>query len=189
MGIGSLGIGSGILTQDVIDQLKAVDVSTQIKPITTKISKTQEKQTALSTLESLMITTKSYVKDFADELTYLDRKATSGSSDVSVSVLGGTNAQSATINVSKLAKNDIWETKGFAYSTSLVNSSGSAQTMNLKLGSTSTTSYDINVSANATLQDLADSINSSAGTKVTASIVNTGEASTPYRLVVKGKTD
>lgn len=183
---GSLGIGSGILTSDIIDQLKAADESTQVKPITTKYSKAQEKQTALSTLQSLMITTKSYVKDFSDELTYLGRNATSSSSDVSLSVIGGTSAQSGTINVSQLAQNDIWESKGFAYNTSLVNSTGSSQTMKITVGSTATTTFNINVSSSATLTDLKDAINNIAGDKVTASIVNTGDATNPYRLVIKG---
>jgi len=179
----SLGIGSGILTQSVIDQLKAADVSAQIKPITTNISKTQEKQTALTSLQSLMTGVSSLANTFSDQMTYLNRAGTSSSSDVSMSVLGGTNIQSATINVSKLAQNDIWESQGFAYSTSLVNSSGSAQNLTLKVGSTT---QNINVSANANVQDLADAINSSAGSLVTASVVNTGNATNPYRLVIKG---
>ena len=50
--ISSLGAGSGVLTQSVIDQLKASDTSAIITPINNKISTNQQQQQAVTLLQS-----------------------------------------------------------------------------------------------------------------------------------------
>ncbi|TAJ30690.1 MAG: hypothetical protein EPO64_03005 [Nitrospirae bacterium] len=63
---------------------------------------------------------------------------------------------------------------------------GGAGTFQFKVGSTGTV-YSVTVDATTTLQGLRDAINSSGGS-VTASIVNAGAGSTPYRLVLTANT-
>ena len=52
--ISSLGLGSQVLTQDVVDKLKAAEESARIKPITNDITKYTNKKNDLSLLITAM---------------------------------------------------------------------------------------------------------------------------------------
>ena len=53
--INSLGIGSGVLTSDLIDQLRSADEDRLLKPLKSKIELGVQKEDASTLLDSLMI--------------------------------------------------------------------------------------------------------------------------------------
>jgi len=179
--ISSLGLGSGTLTADVLDKLKAADTSAIINPITKKMTKNTTQQTDLTSITTLLSTLKGNVSDLGTDTAYLKRSATSSSTAVSVSVADGVSVQSSSMTVSQLAKNDILQSNGFASKETAVSlTSGS---LKLRVGTGS--SYSISISAGSTLEQMAQSINDGTNGEITASIINTGSTTNPYKLIVK----
>lgn len=181
--ISSLGLGSQVLTQDVVDKLKAAEESARIKPITNDITKYTNKKNDLSLLITAMSSLKSPAMDLADSATYLKRTATSSSTDVSISASSGVAVQDATMNVTQLAQNHVLQSKGYTSSSATIATSNG--TMSLDLNGTS---YSVAVTAGMTLEQLAQKINDSTSGKITASVLNTGNATNPYTLTLKSNS-
>ncbi len=179
--ISSLGIGSGTLTSSVIDQLKAADVSQTITPITKQQQKISTKQSSLGELTALLSSLQSATSDLGTDTAYLKRTGTSSSTAVKITVDDGAQVQNSTINVSQLAQNDVIQSSGFASNSSVVTLKQGTLTVNL--GTTS--SYQIKVNTGTTLDQLAQMINDDTSGTVTASILNTGQATNPYKLILK----
>ncbi len=74
--ISSLGLGSGTLTSDLLDKLKAGETSATVTPITNSITKIQKQKTDLSSLIVTASSAKTAAMDLGDESTYLKRTAT-----------------------------------------------------------------------------------------------------------------
>ena len=178
--LSSLGLGSsGVLSYDVIDQLRSADEAAQLDPIDTKLTTNSTMQTDLSTITSLTSTLKSSVSSLADETNYLQRSTSVSNTDVSVTADAGTNLQDFTLHVDTLAKQDIYQSTGFASQTSTFTTNSDTITINI-----GGKDYEFSVSASTTLTDLKDMINDKLDGKVTASILNTG-GTNPYRLILK----
>lgn len=180
--LSSLGMGSGVLTSDVIDKLRAADESGILTPIDNKLTANANKQTDLTSLLSLANTLKSSTNTLSDENNYLKRTTTVSNDAVSVTASGGTSVQNFTMHVNTLAKQDIYQSSSFATQTSTFTSAN--DTLNLKIG---TTDYAIDVTSTTTLTDLKNMINDKAGSKVTATILNVG-GTNPYKLVIKSNS-
>lgn len=195
--INSLGIGSGVLTADVIDKLKANDVSNIITPMDRKITLNQQKGQALDLLKSLLTTFKANASSLADDTLYQKRTVSGNNDGVSVTALAGTAIQSFSIANVQLAKKDVVESGSFSSSTASVLKDPSllpanfAGTLQLTIGSKNPlstvipTNFSISYTKNTTLEELKNSINDAAGTKVTASILQTGASA--YNLVITSK--
>jgi len=177
--LSSLGIGSGTLTYDIIDKLKSADMASMITPIDNKISKIKEQESALTTISTLTATLKTTVVDLADSAFFEKRKVTVSGSDVTVKANDGVAVQDINLKITQLAQTDIKQSKGFATETSSVVDKDTTMTIAIN-GNT----YDINVKAGTTLEELRDQINESTGGSVVASILNTG-GDTPYSLILK----
>jgi len=187
--ISSLGIGSGVLTADTIDKLKANDTANVIAPIDRKIALNQQKGQALDLLNSLLTTFKANASSLSDDTLYQKRTVSGNTSDVSVTALSGTTIQSFSISNVQLAQKDVIESGSFATSlTSVLNPTTLADplftngTLNLAVNGKT---YSINYDKTSTLESLQASINTAAGTDVTASILQTGSAA--FNLVVTSK--
>jgi len=167
MGISSLGVGSGILTQDVLDQLRAADESQRIRPIDLNLAFENDKIDAFKIVQATM-------KNYVDSTNAIrtaslwdgrSTEVTSGKS-VSLSAISKTDIQDFTINVTALATKQVEQSGSFAAQTDTIASG--AGTMNLNVdGKDFTIDYD----ATTTLKDLKDTINKIAGEKINATIV------------------
>jgi flagellar hook-associated protein 2 len=177
--LSSLGIGSGTLTYDIIDKLKNADIASMITPIDNKISDTKEKESTLSTITTLTATLKTTVVDLADSTFFEKRKVTVNGKDVTVKANDGVAVQDINLKVNQLAQTDIKQSKGFATETSSVVDKDTTMTIEID-GNT----YDIDVKAGTTLEELRDQINESTDGDVLASILNTG-GDDPYSLILK----
>jgi flagellar hook-associated protein 2 len=179
--ISSLGLGSGTLTSDVIDKLKAADSSNLINPITRKATQNSTRQNDLTMLTTLLSSLKGNVSDLGTDSGYLKRTATSSSTAVGITVADGVSVQSSSMTVSQLAKNDILQSSGFASRDNAV--SLTSGYLKLRVGTGS--SYAISIESGSTLEQIAQKINDGTGGDVSASIMNTGSATNPYKLIMK----
>lgn len=117
--ISSLGLGSdGVLSYDVIDQLKAVDEKAQLNPIDAKLTTNKSKQDDLSVLTTLTASLKSVTSTLADEMSYLKRSTSVSNTAVSVTANSGSAIQDFSIHVDTLAQRDIYQSNSFALETS-----------------------------------------------------------------------
>jgi flagellar hook-associated protein 2 len=178
--INSLGLGSGVLTADIIDKLKANDVANIIAPIDRKITLQKQKDTALGLLNSLLSTFKTSASSLNDDALYQNRSVTGANGSVSVTASAGVAVQSFTISDVVLAKKHVIESGSFSASNSAV-ATGSG-TMTLSIDGNS---YGIDYTSLTTLEDLKAAINNKASDKVQASILQIG--TNDYRLITTSK--
>ena len=162
MGISSLGAGSSILTQDVLDQLREADDAKYVTPIELEIVNEGDKKDALEIIDASMTNLIDSIDVIKSHSLFDERSAqvTTGTS-VEVSAAANTDIQDFTLDVVNLATKQIEESGAFTASTeTIANDVGS---MNLNIdGQDFTIDYD----ATTTLDDLKKSINDVAGDKV-----------------------
>ncbi|MDD2780484.1 flagellar filament capping protein FliD [Sulfuricurvum sp.] len=175
--INSLGIGSGVLTSDVIDKLKANDEALSITPITNKITLAEQKSSALDLLKSLLSTFKSSVSALDEDITFQKRSVNGTTDGVKVTADAGVSVQSFSISDTELAKQYVSQSGRFASKTSLVANGTGAMSLAID-GKT----YSIDYTSSTTLEDLASAINNKAGDKIKASILQVG--TDDYRMVL-----
>ncbi len=182
--INSLGIGSGVLTADVIDQLKENDASRVVKPLETKLELNTQKQEAASLLSTLMESFKSS----ASALSYgtiFDSKTVDVTGDAEVKLDSGTLAASFTLETIELAQTSIVKLGSFNDRDTTPVASGiflGTETLSISIG---TESYDIAYDATTKLEDLAQAINDAASDTITATILQTGDNA--FSLVLNSK--
>jgi len=174
----SLGMGSGTLTFDVLDQLREADTAQHVSPIERRATENTKKQDALDSFTTKLTLAKSSTSALSDEMTYLKRSATASNSAVSVNVESGVDIQNMNIQTSQLAQQHVVQSKTFSSEDAQVASM--ATTLSFSIGDSS---YDIDVAGGSSLSDMKALINEQAGDDVTASIINTGDSE--YRLVIR----
>lgn len=180
--LSSLGIGSGVLTYDVIDQLKQADEEAMVSPYDDKIKTNTEKQTELANITSTLKSMNNYAGTLSEYTTYLRRSVSVTGDSVSASVGNGFVPQDVKVSVSQLANQDIYQSgKGYASRDSSF--STYAGTLSFYHNGTN---YNINVPANRSLADVAQSITDATGGAVAATIMKTG-GSNPYQLTLTTK--
>jgi len=176
--INSLGIGSGVLTADIIDQLKENEKSATVDPIKDKITLNEQKSQALDLLDSLMTTIKSSTSVLSDDVMFSKRYVSGSNSGVEVSANDGVDVQSFNISNVSLAKESVQQSGIFDSSTAVVTSGDGTANLNID-----GTNYEIEYHAGMSLEDFRDKINEVAGDAVTASILQVGD--NEYSLVLK----
>ncbi len=179
--LSSLGIASGALNYDVIDKLKKADEEVMINPMKKKMDLLQKKDAAISQFITIGSTVKSDILDLADGSLFAKVNTDVSGSSVSVEANDGVKPQQFNIDVSQLAQNDVFESKGFSSPDDKINSSGSSVKVSIGIGDNLT---NITLKDGATLNDLKDSINN-ADIGITASIIDTGIGDNPYKLILK----
>ncbi|MDX2464439.1 MAG: flagellar filament capping protein FliD [Porticoccus sp.] len=190
--VSSQGIGSNLNLASLVTQLMQVERIPLDRLIAQKTS-IDAKISGLGTIKSSLATFQSAL----DGLTFGDKilanKATSSdASIVSATGISGAVAGNYTIsNITALAQAQKLVATGQADATAAIGA-GTATTITIDLGTTagavftpnSDPSFDVVIdSSNNTLEGIRDAINAADG-GVTATIVNDGDATNPYRLVL-----
>lgn len=178
--INSLGLGSGVLTADLIDKLKASDESVSIKPFDTKIALSQQKSQALDLLNSLLTTFKTSVNALDNDSLYQKRSVSGTNEGVSVSAAAGSQIRDFSLEITNIAKKNVLQSGTFTSNTEKIATTNGKLNLNI-----SGTNYTIDYTAATTLDDIKQAINDAAGTDVSASVLQTG--SSEYSLVVTSK--
>jgi len=177
--LSSLGIGSGVLSYDVIDKLKKADEHLMIDPLKTKLDLTKKREKALSEFITIASTVKTDIMDLADGTLFAKVNASVNGSSVDVKASDGVKPQSFDIDVENLAQNDVYESKGFASGDSIITSNDAVLTIGVGESKVS-----IDIKSGTTLNGLKDAINN-ADAGVTAQIIDTGVGDNPYKLILK----
>lgn len=177
MGISSLGVGSSILTQDVLDQLRQADEAGVITPIKLNIANEEDKKKALSTLDAIMTNLADSVNELATPLLYDERTSVVTGTSVDVVAQSNTDIQAFTLDVINIATKQIEESGSFAAITDTIATAAGSMNLNID-GLDFSIAYD----ATTTLDNLKDSINDIAGDKVNATIVQI--AAGDFRLIM-----
>lgn len=118
--ITSLGVGSGLQLQDILDQLRKVDEQT--------VAIRKSEKTAIETqlneftvVNNKLLTMKSAALDLSLSSTYLTRTVTSSDEDVlTATVADGTSVQSKSITVDRIATQSTWISGGAASADAIV---------------------------------------------------------------------
>lgn len=180
--ISSLGVGSGLELQSMLEQLRAVDE----QAITSKESEVATLESQLdefTVVNNKLLTIKSTALDLSLSSTFLSRTVTSSNeSAFTATVADGTAVQSTGITVGRIATKSTWLSDGKAAATSSVNTTGVSKNFVYRVDGVDIT---VAVANGTTLSGLADLINNDTDNPgVTASIINDGTA-TPYKLLLK----
>ncbi len=177
--LSTLGLGSqGVLTNDIIDQLKEVDSSSIIKPIETKIELANTKQTVLSDIKKLMTTLNDQVVALNEPSLYNSKSSTLNGSTVKIDTNSKAVEQNFDIDVKHLATREIRESdSGFAYADALAGE----QSLTINIDGKD---FNIDVTVTDSLTTLAEKINEQTDGKVQASVLKT-TGNDPYKLILK----
>lgn len=184
--ISSLGIGSGVLTADVIDQLKEADESRIVKPLENKITANNQKQDAYKLLDSLMKTFKASTSALSYD-TIFDNKTVNSSGKAEVKIDAGSSVESFTLKTNELAAKHIQKFGSVASPESSISTVDG--TLEIKIGSNPASpskTLNVNYTAGMSLTDFAQAITEAAGDSVSASILKTGDGK--YNLVLSSKS-
>src|SRR5438093_5329191 len=185
MPITSTGLVSGINFDSIISQIQDSERG--------PILQLQGRQTGYQNQISGLLALSSKLSAFAavaasvnDPANFNTRTASVTKTTAGVSLLSATTDTTATngsynINVLQLAQAQKLAAQGFVDQNTTAVAAG-AGTFQFKVGSSGTV-YSVTFSSSTTLQGLRDLINS-AGGSATATIINDGTGSNPYRLVV-----
>jgi flagellar hook-associated protein 2 len=175
MAISSLGLGSGVLTQDVLDKLRKADEASRVTPLDLQIASVKDEKSALSVLDAKMTNLIDNIYVLKSSSLYDERKAIIDGDSVEVSASANSDISDFTINVTQLATKQIEESGSFDSKTATIASAAGSINLNID-----NQDFTINYDDTTTLEDLKKSINDIAGTKVNASIVQV--ASGDFRL-------
>jgi flagellar hook-associated protein 2 len=176
MAISSLGLGSGVLTQDVLDKLRKGDEAQRITPIDFELALAKDKKAAFSTLDANMTNLIDSINELKSQNLYDQRTADITGSSVEVTADANADVQDFTLDVTQLATKEIDESDAFGAESDKIATDSGSMTIDINDADGNTTkSFDIDYDADMTLKDLKNAINKVAGSDVKASIVKVGD--------------
>ena len=170
MGISSLGAGSGILTQDVLDQLREADEASLIKPIDYDILNENDKKDAYTVLDAKIKNLTDAIGELKTPLLFDERSTSVSGSSVSITADANSDLQDFTLDVTQLATKQIEESGSYDATTAKI-ADGDGN-MTLSVGDQD---FTIDYTADTTLEDLKKSINEVAGDALNATIVQVAD--------------
>lgn len=185
--ISTLGIGSGLELQSILDQLKAGEQA----PITKKKAeqlKIKDRIAEFDTLNTSLLSMKDKALSLSLSSTYLKRKVSlSDTKPASVTAQDGVDTGSYSLEVTSLAQKSSWKTSsGFQKEDSYVNSTGKDMQFSYSVGSKTRT---LTVASGTTVTQLAAAINDDAqNLGIKATISKDGSGATPYKLLLQSNT-
>ncbi|MCX6052222.1 MAG: flagellar filament capping protein FliD [Campylobacterales bacterium] len=177
MGISSLGTGSSILTQSVLDQLRAADDTQRVKPITLDIANEGDKQSSLKVLAASMKNFSDSINELKSPTLFNARAASVSGTSVEVTAAENSDIQAFSLNVTNIATKQIEQSGSFAAKTDTIANGAGSMKLNI-----AGADYTINYDASTTLDGLKTLINTAAGTKVNATVAQIGSAD--FRLIL-----
>jgi len=175
MGISALGTGSSILTQDLLDKLKAADEQAQIQPLDLEIANQKDKLAEYNVIDANMTNLYDAIGELKTPALFDERQVIVEGSSVEITADANSDVQDFTLDVTQLATKEIAESGTFGAATDTIASANG--TLTLDVGSQS---FDIDYTDSMTLDDLKKAINDVAGDAVKATIVKVGDSD--YRL-------
>ncbi|MNZ64941.1 Flagellar hook-associated protein 2 [compost metagenome] len=186
--ISSLGIGSGLDLSGLLNQLESAE-RLKLDPITTQQSTNKNKISAYGSLQSALTKLQAAAETLAEAKTYQGQISSVSGSGLKVAATSAAVAGSYPVQVTTLAQAQSLAVSGVASKTDALDLG--AGTLTISIGSQAeleppagaADKLDVVLAAGTSLEGIRDAINAAKG-GVTASIVNDGDATNPYRLVL-----
>jgi len=166
MGISSLGVGSSILTQGVLDQLRAADEAQFIRPVDLSITNENDKKKALAIIDATMTNLMDSIDALKTPILYDGRTTSVIGTSAAVTAAPNSDIQDFTLDVVNLATKQIEQSGTFSELEAA--SVGSGGQIKLSIDGQD---FLIDYTATTSLTELKDLINSVAGNKVDATVV------------------
>jgi flagellar hook-associated protein 2 len=173
--ISSIGLGSALPLQNILDQLRQIDEQ-PTKTKTNQVTELKGKLEEFTVVKNKLLTMKSHALDLTLNSSFLGRAVSNSNADVlEATAVDGATVQSASVTVERLAAKSTFQ---------LTNGVASQDTAPFaQLGGTEIT---LNVTAGTTLTALAKLINDDEQNPgLTASVIDNGDAQNPYVLVLQ----
>lgn len=183
-GITFSGLGSGLDTASIIDQLVALE-RIPINQIEAQKQTTQQKLNLIGTFKGLVKGLQSAAQDLAAQSSFLSFTVQASIDGVaSISASGSATAGTHSLEVLQLAATDRWAFDGVATRDTALSGSDGQITFDVNGESFA---VDV-VAADSSLDDIAAAINDQAGDAVAATVVNAGTSAAPsYQLVLTSR--
>jgi flagellar hook-associated protein 2 len=183
--ISSLGIGSQLQLQDILDQLREVDEQA-ITAKSTRVDEIQGQLDEFTVVKNKLLTMKGHALDLTLNSSFLGRTVSNSNEDVlGITVIDGAEVQSASITVDQLAAKSTFQLTTGVESASTVLFEADT-TIGYQVGGTAVT---LDVPAGTTLTALATLINEDdTNPGITASVIDSGETGAAYRLILQADT-
>ncbi len=175
--IKALGVGSGLDLNSLLVQLENAEKS-KLTPLAMQRQANTNKISAYGSIKSALTKLQDAAKVLNTPKTFTGHTSTLSGTGVTASSNQNAVAGEYSIKVSALAKAHNIATAGVADKAAALDGAG---TLSIGIGSAAPVS--IAVAQGSSLDQIRDSING-ADAGVTASIVNTGDTATPYKLVI-----
>jgi len=179
--ISTLGAGSGMDLQGILDKLKAAD-QVPITNIKAQQLQYKDQKTEFEAVNTKLLAVKTLALDLSLSTTFSARQVSSSQSSVlGATVNSSASLGNASVTVTRLAKQNSWQSSGVATADAKVSSGVGAFTYSIDGQQTS-----VALSASTTLQQLSDSINDDAANPgVTATVMDDGSGTaTAFHLVL-----
>ena len=186
--LSNLGFGSGLLTQDKIDQLKKHEETHRLSLYKKGIEKNTAIQKDLTEIKTKLLSFQTAVSSLGDATAFAARKVSSSIKDnpaASLSADAGVALQSMKVDVKKLAEKDVYQSKALSNDTGFINASLTKETKITFFQNEK--AYTVTINKNTTYKDLAEKINTASGGNIIAKVINTGEKPDGYRLTITSK--
>lgn len=179
--ISTLGVGSGLQLQDILDKLKAVDQKV-IDRKKDSITKVQAQLDEFTTVNNKLLTLKSSALKLSLAGTFIGRTiSSSAASTVTATVTDGATVKGSALTVDNLAQKSSFISTG-VLDPAVTSIASTASTLSLTIG---TETSSLSVAAGTTMNQLMAQINSATDNPgLTASVINDGGATTPYKLIL-----
>lgn len=186
--LGALGVGSGLDSKNLVEALVAAERAPAESRLNSKIAASEKQISAYGTVMSSLQLLEAAFSDLNDASDFSNYSTSingglsaSGGPSFSVTTEAGVSAGRHQIGVNSIAEPDRWVSEGIASADTVLNL-GAA--FNLTLNFAGGTSEVVTVDS-ATPQGVVDAINALDG-EVSASLVNTGSDTDPYKIVLAG---
>lgn len=190
MATGVLGLGSGAstgLTQDYIDKMKAVEVKAKVDPYTTKLTSWDKELVKVTEIETKASELLASIKAFdlfsstTNAFEQVSASTTGTSAAFNANVTKGITEGTTTVNITKLAQKDVYQSDTFAdKSVQVANGNDTGDKISIQVGTATAIEFS---TVGKTYQQLADDINAATG--IAASVEQVGTNS--YRVVIKSE--
>ncbi|MGP5714031.1 flagellar filament capping protein FliD [Vreelandella alkaliphila] len=174
--ISSLGIGSGLDLNGLLDQLQDAERG-KLKPIERQLETQQTKISAYGQLQSALSKFQTASAELNDSALYESLSTNVGGDAITATADGEAQLGSYNVTVNTLATRGTLASEGVAELDAPLTTT--EQTLTFTFGDGA--SKDVTIGANSSLEDIRDAINASEDSGVNATIVNDG---TNYRLAL-----
>ena len=181
MSISSLGIGSGLDLNGLLDQLRDAERE-KLEPIEQQLESEQTRISAYGQLEGALSEFQSAAGALGDTSLYESLSTNTSGEAVSAAADETAMPGSYTVNVDSLATRGTLASEGITDAPDAAISGATEQAMTFTFGNGDTT--QVNIAADSSLEGIRDAINADAEAGVNASVINDGDN---YRLALSSR--